>query len=151
MQKFHEGSDGNQMGFPSSVYRPLKKRSFYADQAYEIWKYLRQKNIITYDILVKRVQLMDVVIPCTVLLVDECQDMDGCQVEWMKNQAKFGKFCFLFANLFNLIFVFKIFAIIGTHVFFVGDAAQTIYSFRGARVSFFSSSNSRKFCPDTCI
>ena len=123
------------MGFPSSIYGTLKKRSFYAEQAYEIWKYLRQKNVVTYDILVKRVQLMDVVIPCTVLLVDECQDMDGCQVEWMKNQAKFGKFDF-----FLLTFCFQIVAI-GTHVFFVGDAAQTIYSFRGARVSFFLLSN----------
>ena len=78
------------MGFPSSIYG--RKRPFYADQAYEIWKYLRQKNMITFDIVVKRVQLMNIMIPCSALLVDECQDMDGCQVEWVKNQSKFGNF-----------------------------------------------------------
>ncbi|KAL7517357.1 hypothetical protein ACHAWX_002285 [Stephanocyclus meneghinianus] len=63
-----------------------------------------------FDTEMKKAQLMNLRIPCSVLLVDECQDLDECQVDFIDKQKNFG-----------------------THVFFVGDAAQTIYSFRGAR------------------
>jgi hypothetical protein len=58
----------------------------------------------------KKAQLQNLRIPCTVLLVDECQDLDGCQVAWIEGQKKFG-----------------------THIFLVGDSVQCIYGFRGAK------------------
>lgn len=58
----------------------------------------------------KKAQLKQLRIPCSVLLVDECQDLDGCQVAWLEGQKQFG-----------------------THIFFVGDSAQCIYGFRGAK------------------
>jgi hypothetical protein len=69
-----------------------------------------EENLRSYDFQMKRVQLEELPIPGTLLLVDESQDMDGCQVDWAATQAKLGK-----------------------HVYLVGDAAQTIYGFRGAK------------------
>jgi hypothetical protein len=60
----------------------------------------------------KKAQLKNLRIPCSVLLVDECQDLDACQVSFIARQKDFG-----------------------TQIFFVGDAAQSIYSFRGAKSS----------------
>mmetsp|Transcript_9504 Transcript_9504/g.19151 ORF Transcript_9504/g.19151 Transcript_9504/m.19151 type:complete len:119 (+) Transcript_9504:784-1140(+) len=61
--------------------------------------------------MMKRAQLAGGEIPCSILLVD----MDGCQIAWVIRQQvkKFGK-----------------------QVFAVGDPAQTIYGFRGAKSKF---------------
>jgi hypothetical protein len=72
---------------------------------------IEQLDIRTYDIEVKRAQLFQLEIPGTILLVDESQDMDGCQVDWVaRQQVGFG-----------------------AHVYVVGDPAQTIYGFRQAK------------------
>ena len=67
-------------------------------------------GIRSYNIEMKKAQLQNLRIPCTVLLVDECQDLDGCEVAWIEGQKKFG-----------------------THIFLVGDSVQCIYGFRGAK------------------
>jgi len=64
----------------------------------------------TFDIDIKMAQLKRLRIPCSVLLVDECQDLDECQVDWIESQKHYG-----------------------THIFFVGDSAQCIYGFRMAK------------------
>jgi superfamily I DNA/RNA helicase len=98
--------DGEKAGFPQADYQ--HQVGFYADQACALWNAMKDVN--TYDFEMKRAQLANLEIPGTALLVDECQDMDGCQIEWVSSQVKFNK-----------------------QVIFVGDAAQTIYSFRGAK------------------
>jgi len=61
----------------------------------------------------KHVQLNQCEIDATAILVDESQDCDACQIDWLVKQNGPGK---------N-----------PKQIFFVGDAAQTIYSFRGAK------------------
>jgi len=78
----------------------------------KIWDKVITDGIRTFDIDMKKAQLKRLLIPCSILLVDECQDLDECQVDWLHSQSKHG-----------------------THIYFVGDAAQAIYSFRGAKSS----------------
>ena len=40
----------------------------------------------------KRAQLAQLRIPSSVLLVDECQDLDECQVDWAEKQKQYGMF-----------------------------------------------------------
>jgi len=108
---FHTSEDSEKRGFPMSVYQ--NKVSFYADTAVQVWDSLEQNQKRSYDIEMKRAHLKALRIPGSILLVDESQDMDGCQVAWIANQANHG-----------------------THVYLVGDAAQTIYGFRGAKSKF---------------
>ena len=111
-QKFHkDGGDGDKQGFPSAIYR--SKIAKYADIACLVWDAATQQGIRTYGLEMKRAQLKALRIPGSLLLVDESQDMDGCQVDWISKQCNHG-----------------------THVYIVGDAAQTIYSFRGAKSMF---------------
>jgi len=108
-EKFHQdGKEGEKQGFPSMVYR--FKLGKYADIACLVWDAATQQGIRSYDMEMKRAQLKALRIPGSLLLVDESQDMDGCQVDWIAKQCYHG-----------------------THVYIVGDAAQTIYSFRGAK------------------
>jgi superfamily I DNA/RNA helicase len=68
--------------------------------------------INTYDSILKRAQLLkSSKIPCTALLVDESQDLNECQIEWVCSQISAH----------------------GIQLYIVGDAVQTIYSFRGAK------------------
>jgi hypothetical protein len=53
------------------------------------------------------------IVGASALLVDESQDLNAAQVSWLSAQALYG-----------------------LDVFFVGDAAQTIYSFRGAKARY---------------
>lgn len=111
--KYHDkGGDGEKAGFPTMVYRT--RVGSYADMAWKVWETSKIKNVRTYDFEMKRAQLLELRIPGTLLLVDESQDLDGCQTDWIAKQATAGK-----GNK--------------NHVYFVGDAAQTIYSFRGAK------------------
>lgn len=108
-ERFHnEGMEGEKQGFPPMVYR--FKIGRYADLACLVWYAANEQGIRSYDMEMKRVQLKALRIPGSLLLVDESQDMDGCQVDWISKQCNHG-----------------------THVYIVGDAAQTIYSFRGAK------------------
>jgi superfamily I DNA/RNA helicase len=88
-----------------------------------------------YDMKMKRAQLLELEIPGSLLLVNECQDMDGCQVNWVAKQVPRGK-----------------------EGFFIGDAAQSSYSFRGAKsrcrlelpvqvVAYFTLTHSWRFGP----
>ena len=110
---FCEGGKACKLGFPPGIYNKEKSWEFFADLAVEIWEKVTRDGIRTYDVEVKRAQLKRVRIPCSVLLVDECQDLDECQVDWVHGQARFG-----------------------THIYFVGDSAQCIYGFRGAKSSY---------------
>ena len=40
----------------------------------------------------KRAQLNELRIPSSVLLVDECQDLDECQVDWAEKQKQYGMY-----------------------------------------------------------
>ena len=97
------------MGFPLS-YSFESSYSFFADLCVEIWEHAVQHNLRTFDIEIKKAQLKGLRISSSVLLVDESQDMDQCQVDWIDQQKQHG-----------------------THVYFVGDMAQCIYGFRGAK------------------
>eukprot|EP00729_Bicosta_minor_P008944 gene8944-27223_t len=67
----------------------------------------------TYDSVIKQAALWGEdggeIQGITALLVDESQDMNPCQIEWLASHGR------------------------TMQVYFVGDAAQTIYGFRGAR------------------
>ena len=110
---FCEGGKACKLGFPPAIYNKEKSWEFFADLAVKIWETVNRLGIKTYDIEMKRAQLRSIRIPCSVLLVDECQDLDECQVDWVHRQHAFG-----------------------THLYFVGDAAQCIYGFRGAKSSY---------------
>jgi hypothetical protein len=43
------------------------------------------------DSEVKKAQLKNLRIPCSVLLVDECQDLSACQVDFVAKQKLFGE------------------------------------------------------------
>jgi len=105
---FHQ-KDGAQLGFAPATYKP--KIGFYAQQVVLLWKQVREDNISCYDFEMKLAQLLQLRIPGTLLLVDESQDMDACQIDWVAaQQVRYG-----------------------THVYMVGDPAQAIYEFRGAK------------------
>lgn len=78
------------MGFPSAIYSVKSSYSFYANTCVKLWEYVLKHNIRSYDIEMKKAQLKNLRIPCSVLLVDECQDLDGCQVAFIANQREFG-------------------------------------------------------------
>lgn len=102
-------SNGENYGFPTQYYK--MKVGTYADVAYKVWQQLAEDNVRTYNTEMKQAQLLKLRIPGTIVLCDESQDLDECQMNWIDTQAK----------NYN------------TLVYFVGDAAQTIYSFRGAK------------------
>lgn len=87
-------------------------KSFYVTQARKIWTMLDdpENALSTHSSVMKQAQLKQLRIPGTFLLVDEVQDLNPCQLDWFIQQHKQGM-----------------------HVFFVGDMAQQIYSFRGAK------------------
>lgn len=109
---FRPGEIAEKLGFPLASYSDVKSYKFYADQCVVLWEHIIDNGIRTFDVEMKRAQLAGVRIPGSVLLVDECQDLDECQVDLIAKQLQYG-----------------------TAIFFVGDAAQTIYSFRGAKSS----------------
>jgi superfamily I DNA/RNA helicase len=112
-KKYHNerNGSGEHAGFSCTAYR--RKEGCYAEMIHKFWQYLEQEQLRTFDVEMKRAQLSRIQIPGTMLLVDECQDMDGCQIDWVAKQVEYG-----------------------THVYMVGDAAQTIYGFRGAKSSY---------------
>lgn len=105
------GKGDREFGFPYQHYASPSKYRFYADMACRVWEFVESQDLRSHDIEMKRAQLNKFQIRGTVLLVDECQDLDGAQIDWVHHQAE----------------------LYGTQVYFVGDAAQTIYYFRGAR------------------
>ena len=105
---------GMEYCFDPRVYNNKEKIGFYADQACRLWEIIIKENIRSFDTEMKRAQLLGLQVPGSILLVDESQDMDACQVDWIsRQQVNFG-----------------------THVYVVGDPAQAIYGFRGAKPQF---------------
>ena len=86
----------------------------------EIGPGLQLPELVTHDSLMKLAQVNGYQMcsegrPCSAVLADESQDFDACQIQWLDSQANHG-----------------------CQVFLVGDAAQSIFSFRGARVQHWS-------------
>jgi ATP-dependent exoDNAse (exonuclease V) beta subunit len=85
---------------------------FYAEQVSILWELIVSEEIQSYDFDMKRVQYFALRVPGTIVLVDESQDLDACQVDWIGRQQ------------------------VERHrlpVIMVGDCAQAIYGFRGAK------------------
>ena len=87
--------------------------AFYAARVKELYKLLSDpsEKVTTYDTVMKQAQLSKVHLPYTAVLVDESQDLNACQIDWITLQR----------------------SLYGSHIFLVGDPAQSIYSFRGAK------------------
>lgn len=113
---FHRQGKGEDYGFAPNIYNQPDKICFYSDQAAKCWRHIEKDNDIrTFDFDMKRVQLLKLRIPGSILLVDESQDMDACQIDWVVHQQ---------AEQYH------------SHVYVVGDPAQAIYGFRGAKPKF---------------
>jgi hypothetical protein len=111
VQLYHKNSKNEAHGFSHRDYDNRVAIAFYADLvSTKLWDKLMKEEIISYDLEVKRAHLQEFQIGGSLLLVDESQDMDECQIRWMAKQSEFG-----------------------THVYLVGDCVQAIYSFRGAK------------------
>jgi hypothetical protein len=72
--------------------------TFFADLCVKVWDYVVKHRIKTFDIVMKIAQLNQLRIadsagqPSSVLLVDECQDLDECQVDWAEKQKQYGMY-----------------------------------------------------------
>jgi len=117
---FHQPmGTGDKCGFEG--YQNLT--DWYPNTAAKLWNILSERDVVTYDLEMKRAQLLGLEVPGSCILVDESQDCDGCQISWLAQQADYG-----------------------AQVYFVGDPAQTIYSFRGAKSSLLMKLNVQKSC-----
>jgi hypothetical protein len=121
IQKFHGhyGKGEKYYGFPMAVYNHRSKMAFYADQAPRLWEIIVEKEMRSFDFDMKRVQLLSCRIPGQILLVDESQDMDACQIHWITHGQTQPTVSLHHPSL--------------SYVYVVGDPAQSIYGFRGAR------------------
>lgn len=109
--RYHQGSQARNDGFEGYQYK--NKISWYADTIYKLWSNPEFMKIKSFDLEMKRAQLYKLEIPGTCILLDESQDCDACQIDWVAQQLLHQK-----------------------QVFLAGDAAQTIYGFRGAKSKF---------------
>lgn len=75
----------------------------------QVWDHCMKRHVYTYLSSVKHAQLQDAVIPGTALVLDEAQDTNPCALAWIAQQR---------ARM---------------QVYLVGDLAQSIYSFTGAK------------------
>ena len=150
------------MGFLHKNYgrgKISKTLEFYSSKAYDMWLLICEKKIYSFDILSKKSQLECHEVDCSAILVDESQDLDGAQSDWISKQIRFGKLrlclfvwydgikilgslatfasSFFISNKKNSTFVFLYSSFSGSDVFFVGDAAQQIYGFRGGNSEHF--------------
>ena len=98
--------------------------SFYHDCAKRLWDELRvdpqtrksRSGEYMHDVIQKQAQLDSCAVhDCRAILVDESQDLTECQIAWITSQRGSKK------------------DDTRRQVFIVGDMAQTIYSFRGAK------------------
>lgn len=86
-----EGGTAAKLGFPPEHYNTLSSYSFFANLCVEIWEFVVKNGVRTFNIETKKAQLNMLRIPCSVLLCDESQDFDGCQVDWIHGQKSFGE------------------------------------------------------------
>ena len=94
MKKFFEEDKdkAEDLGFPCEIYSKPEHYKFYADTCVKFWEYAVEKGIRTHNVTMKKAHLMQVRIPCSVLFVDECQDLDACQVDFIAKQKDYGEF-----------------------------------------------------------
>jgi len=104
-------------GTPQWQEDPRIIETFYIKCAIDLWQYCEAHRIFTYSTTVKKAQVAHKLglagsqVPGSAVVVDEAQDMNGCALEWMKQLVPTRQ------------------------VFLVGDLAQSIYRFNGARPS----------------
>ena len=92
--------------------------SFYVDLAKEVWDKIWTGQLpVTHDCYLKFAQLGNFTMPgYSTILLDESQDASECQLDLLINQQVF------FPGIKK-----------PKNIYVMGDAAQTIYSFRGAK------------------
>jgi superfamily I DNA/RNA helicase len=86
-----------------------------------VWTEMKARPIVTFDYVIKLAQIQNCRIPCNVLLVDESQDLNACQAAWIVQHKVYG-----------------------TKIIIVGDAAQCIFSFRGAKPKYMIEMSGKK-------
>jgi hypothetical protein len=107
---YHKGKSGFLApGVPQWQESPANIEPFYVGCAKKVWDHCMSKRLYTYLSSVKFVQLQDTVIPGTALVLDEAQDTNPCALAWIVQQRT------------------------RMQVFLVGDLAQCIFSFTGAK------------------
>ena len=89
--EFKLDNKASKLGFPAEIYAKPCSYGFYVDICIRLWEYVVQSNKRSYEVDMKKAQLNNLRIPCSVLLVDECQDLDGCQVAFIAKQIDFGE------------------------------------------------------------
>eukprot|EP01043_Picozoa_sp_COSAG02_P057325 COSAG02_NODE_6939_length_3275_cov_3.165302_1_plen_804_part_00 len=110
-QLWHERSPQFQgVAAPNGVPRKWYQGRWYLEQARLLWDRMVTFDIVTFSSIMKLAQLGRLEIPGTFLLVDESQDLNECQIDLLLQQQ-----------------------VRGVHAFFVGDMAQSIFGFRGAK------------------
>ena len=82
------GKGEKEFCFPSYHYKSSSIYQFYADMACRVWEFVESQDLRSHDIEMKRAQLNKRQIRGSVLLVDESQDLDGAQIDWVQNQAE---------------------------------------------------------------
>mmetsp|Transcript_28830 Transcript_28830/g.27623 ORF Transcript_28830/g.27623 Transcript_28830/m.27623 type:complete len:551 (+) Transcript_28830:240-1892(+) len=116
-RKWHQGNHNNKppKGVPTANSKndELKVVQFYVQNAKLIWNKMSgsKPQLMTFDSVVKRAQLQNIQISGSVILMDEAQDSNECSNSWICKQASSYH----------------------TQTFIVGDSAQAIYGFRGAK------------------
>lgn len=110
---------------PEGIDPLLPQKGWYVQCAARAWGKMgcSPPDFFTFDSVVKQAQLACARLQgVSALLVDESQDLSEAQLSWLSAQA-------LDPGVHRQSTASKA----GCDVFFVGDAAQTIYSFRGAK------------------
>ena len=114
--KYYTGKDPRKKPLPGEPSED-KVRKFYCYCAKQLWSWLRVDPTTkssecgrwTYDSVMKQVQVDGLEMSAKVILVDESQDLTPCQLSWVLAQKPHKQ------------------------IFLVGDPAQGIYGFRGAK------------------
>ena len=136
---YENDADAFKIYYPARLYydgngkdKKLEKKTaeqaahFYRKCAKQLWDTLKvnletgtsESGKSTHDVIQKQAQLDKCTVKdCYAILVDESQDLTDCQIAWMSLQRGSDEKT-------------------RRQVFFVGDMAQTIYSFRGAKSKF---------------
>eukprot|EP00945_MAST-04E_sp_MAST-4E-sp1_P002906 g2906.t1 len=93
---------------PQGLVPTAKAKELFYVWMKKLWNALRRGEFYTYSSIQKLAQLSEKEMDGTALLVDEAQDLNPSQFTWCCQQAR------------------------RMQLFFVGDAVQTIYQFRGS-------------------
>ena len=143
---YENDADAFKIYYPARLYYDgdgkLEKKTaeqaalFYRKCAKQLWDTLKvnletrksQSGKSTHDVIQKQAYLEKCTVKdCAAILVDESQDLTDCQIAWMSLQRGSDERT-------------------RRQVFFVGDMAQTIYSFRGAKSKFLMEVKADHYC-----